>query len=292
MLADLLMVVAGGLKFGAIYALAAIGLVAIHKATRVVNFAHGGFVLLGAFGTYVVVMDLGWPYWTAYLLVPVAVGLLATALEATVLERLRRADLFAVVVGTIFLGTLLSESYRLAYNTEILAVPGAISGPPFFLGDAIITREQVWVAAGALAAGLGGFALFRYAGIGRSMRAMASNARGAQLCGYSVARVHALAWFFGGALAGLAGVFAAPSKGVAAELATSTIAAAFVAAVIGGFNSLGGAILGGLILGVAETLAAAYISSAAQTAISFLLLFAVLLLRPEGLFPDARARRV
>ena len=105
------------------------------------------------------------------------------------------------------------------------------------------------------------------------MRAMAANPRGAALCGYSADRVNALAWFLGGALAGLAGVFAAPSKGVSPELAISMITAGFVAAVIGGFDSLRGALIGGLILGVAETLAAGYVSSAMKNAVSFLLLF-------------------
>ena len=291
-MSELIMVIVGGLKFGAMYSLAALGLVVIHKATRVVNFAHGGLVLLGAFGAYIVVVDMGWPYWFAYVIVAITIGLFSALLETALLQPLRRADLFAVVVATIFLGIVLSESYRLAYNTEILIVPSPVSGTAFFIGNAIITREQIWVVTGALACGAAGLALFQYAGIGRSMRAMAANMRGAQLCGYSVNRVYALAWFLGGALAGVAGVFVAPSKGVSPDLAVSTITTAFVAAVIGGFDSLIGAILGGLILGLAETLTASYISSAAKSAISFVLLFAVLIWRPDGLFPEAKKRRV
>jgi branched-chain amino acid transport system permease protein len=291
-MSELFMVIVGGLKFGAMYSLAALGLVVIHKATRVVNFAHGGLVLLGAFGAYIVVVDMGWPYWFAYVIVAIAIGLFSALLETALLQPLRRADLFAVVVATIFLGIVLSESYRLAYNTEILIVPSPVSGTAFFIGNAIITREQIWVVTGALACGAAGLALFQYAGIGRSMRAMAANMRGAQLCGYSVNRVYALAWFLGGALAGVAGVFVAPSKGVSPDLAVSTITTAFVAAVIGGFDSLIGAILGGLILGLAETLTASYISSAAKSAISFVLLFTVLIWRPDGLFPEAKKRRV
>jgi branched-chain amino acid transport system permease protein len=295
-MAEFVMVILGGLKFGAVYALAAIGIVVIHKATRTVNFAHGGLVMLGAFATYVLVVDWKWPYWTTYLVVPLLIGALAAGLELSILRPLRRADLFTVVLGTIFLGTALSEAFRLAYNTELLAVPAAISGAPIFIdiGEdaAIVTLEQIWVTGGALAVGLAGLFLFRYSTLGRSMRAMASNIRGAQLCGYSVERVYATAWFTGGALAGLAGVFAAPSRGVSPELAVSIIASAFVAAVIGGFDSLAGALIGGLLLGVVETLSAAYVSSAAKSAISFVLLFLVLLWRPEGLFPEAKRRHV
>ena len=290
------MIIIGGLKIGAIYALAAIGLVVIHKATKTVNFAHGGLVMLGAFGTYIMVVEMGWPYWLAYALVPVLIGVIATGLEVTILRPLRRADMFIVIMATIFLGIALSETFRLAQNTEMLAVPTAIKGPPLFInfGDdlIILTREQIWVCLGAVAAGAIGLFVFRYAGFGRSMRAMAANVRGAQLCGYSIDRVYALAWFVGGALAGLAGVFAAPSHGVSPELAIATITAAFVAAAIGGFDSLFGAIIGGLLLGIAETASAAYVSSAMKSAISFLLLFVILLWRPEGLFSESRGRDV
>jgi branched-chain amino acid transport system permease protein len=102
----------------------------------------------------------------------------------------------------------------------------------------------------------------------------------------------ALAWFIGGALAGLAGVFAAPSKGITTELAISMITAGFVSAAIGGFDSLRGALFGGMILGVTETLAAGYVSSAMKSAVSFLLLFVILLWRPDGLFPEKKVRSV
>jgi branched-chain amino acid transport system permease protein len=134
--------------------------------------------------------------------------------------------------------------------------------------------------------------LFRHGKIGRGMRAMASNVRGAQLCGYSVDRVYMFAWFVGGALAGLTGVFVAPVSGVSVELSIAVITSGFVAGVLGGFDSLRGAILGGLLLGVVESLAAAYVSSAMKNCVSFVLLFFVLMWRPEGLFPERAPRRV
>ena len=185
---------------------------------------------------------LGYGYWPAYLLAPLAAGLLAAIVELAILRPIRQADSFAVITSTIFIGIGLSELYRLIQNTEMMALPNPVSGPPLFVFDAIITREQIWVVGGAIIGGLIGLAIFGYAKLGRGMRAMAANPRGAALCGYSADRVNALAWFLGGALAGLAGVFAAPSKGVSPELAISMITAGFVAAVIGGFNSLRGAL--------------------------------------------------
>lgn len=292
MLAEFLMIVIGGLKFGAIYSLAALGIVVIHKATRIVNFAHGAFALFGAYATYGVVVGLELGYGPAYLLAPICVGLLAAAVDLLILRPIRQADMFALITSTIFIGIGLSEVYRLVQNTEMLGVPNPVSGAPIFLGDVIITKEQIWVFAGAIVSSLIGVAIFGYARLGRGLRAMASNARGAVLCGYSPDRMNAIAWFLGGALAGLAGVFAAPSKGIAPDLAISMITAGFVAAVIGGFDSLRGALFGGLILGVAETLAAGYVSSAMKNAVTFLLLFVVLLWRPEGLFPEVKTRDV
>ena len=286
------MIVVGGLKFGAIYALAALGIVVIHKATRIVNFAHGAFVLAGAWTTYGIVEGLHLGYWPAYVLVPIATGLLAAAVELAVLRPIRQADMFALITSTIFIGIGLSEVYRLVQNTEMLGVPNPFAGRPIFIADVIITKEQIWVFAGAILSSLIGVAIFGYARLGRGLRAMAANARGAALCGYSTDGMNAMAWFLGGALAGLAGVFAAPSKGVSPELAISMITAGFVAAAIGGFDSLRGALFGGLILGLAETFAAAYVSSAMTNAVSFLLLFVVLLWRPEGLFPEAKIRDV
>jgi|SRR5665213_256880 len=292
MISEFVMIVVGGLKMGAIYSLTAIGIVVIHKATRTVNFAHGAFVLCGAYVTYGVVEVLHIGYWAAFILASLAAGLLATVLEFGILRPIRQADSFAVITATIFIGIGLAEIYRLVENTEMLAVGGMIGGWPLFIGDAMITREQIAVVVGATIAATFGIAIFAYARFGRGMRAMASNPRGAVICGYSSDAMNALAWFVGGAMAGLAGAFAAPSTGVSAELSILMVTAGFAAAVIGGFDSLKGALLGGLILGVAETLAAGYVSSAMKNAVSFLLIFVVLLCRPQGLFPEAKIRNV
>jgi branched-chain amino acid transport system permease protein len=289
---ELALVLIAGAKFGAIYALAALGLVVVHKATKTVNFAHGAFAMLGAFTSYLVVVHWQWPYWMAYVLTPPLIGVVAALIELLILRPLRRADMFTVVIATVFLGIALSEAFRLTYNTELLAVPGMFVGMPFVFGGVFMTQETLWVIVGALVISVACVALFRYGRLGRGMRAMASNVRGAQLCGYSVDRTYMFAWFLGGAMAGLAGVFIAPVSGVSVELSIAVISAGFVAGVIGGFDSLKGAILGGLLLGITESLAAAYVSSALKNCISFLLLFVVLMWRPDGLFPERVARRV
>lgn len=291
-MAQLGFILIAGIKFGALYALAALGLVVVHKATKTVNFAHGAFAMLGAFGGFLIVVKWQWPYWAAYFLIPPAVGVIAAAIEFSILRRLRQADMFTAVIATVFLGIALSEAFRLTYNTELLAVPSVFTGPPLVLGGVFITRDTLWVIAGTLIAALASVAVFRYGRFGRGMRAMAANIRGAQLCGYSIDAVYMLAWFLGGVMAGLTGVFIAPITGISVDLSITIITAAFVAGVIGGFDSPRGAIAGGLLLGIAESLSAAYISSAMKNCISFLLLFLVLMWRPEGLFPERAGRSV
>jgi branched-chain amino acid transport system permease protein len=123
-IAEFVMIVVGGLKFGAMYSLAALGIVVIYKATRIVNFAHGAFVLAGAYATYGIVEGINLGYWPAYVLVPIATGLLAAAVELAILRPIRQADMFALIASTIFIGIGLSEVYRLFQNTEMLGVGG------------------------------------------------------------------------------------------------------------------------------------------------------------------------
>src|SRR5690606_37514444 len=199
---------------------------------------------------------------------------------------------FSVVIVTVFAGTLGSEAIRIIFESETLAVRPLLTGAPYIIGPLIVTPETLSIIAGAILCGLAGIYVFSRSGIGRAMRAMSANLRGAQLCGYSVSMVYAQAWFLGGVLAGLAGLFAAPRLGVSPELAIAMIVPAFVAAIIGGFDSLKGAVLGGIILGMLETYTAAFLPPAFKNAFTFLLLLVVLLFMPDGLFPERKARRV
>lgn len=282
----------GGLRIGAIYALSALGLVVIHKATGVVNFAHGALIMLGAYGAFVGLQRFGLPYWTVYVAVPILIGAIAALLEYVILRRLRQADAFTLVIITVFIGVFIVELIRIVFESEVQAMPPLMVGPPLMFGPLVLTRETLWIVGGAIASGAAGAYLFARAPIGRAMRAVSANVRGAQLCGYSVHRVYAHAWLLGSGLAALAGVFAAPRLGVSPDIANATLVPAFVAAIIGGFNSLKGAILGGLLLGLLETYTAAYLSASWKSALVFIILLAVLLLRPEGLFPERKGRHV
>ncbi len=287
-----LLLTMGGLRIGAIYALSALGLVVIHKATKTVNFAHGAFIMLGAYGAFLGVVKWGLPYWLVYVVVPVGVGAAAAILEYYLFRRLRLADAFSVVITTVFVSILVTEGVRIVFESDVLTVPPVLSGAPFMIGPLIVTPETTWIVGGAISLGLVGAYIFPVSYTRRAVYKRQANIRGAQLCGYSVDKIYAQAWFLGGGLAGLAGVFAAPRLGVSPELAAATIVPAFVAAIIGGFDSLLGAIIGGILLGLLETYTAAYISGAFKNALTFVMLLGVLLWRPEGLFAQRKMRRV
>jgi branched-chain amino acid transport system permease protein len=290
---EFLQLAIGGLKIGAIYSLAAIGFVVIHKATQTVNFAHGAFVAVGAYITYYLYEKLHWHPAVAYVLAPVLVGLLAAAIEWSLLRPLRRADLLSVIICTVFLGIVMMELLRHWFQSELLSVPGLFTDFGWFLpNDVYVSGETAWVLVAAITAGVCAALIFDRLPIGRAMRAIASSYRGAQLCGFSVVGTYAAAWFFGGALAGFAGVLAAAPMGITPELTIATIVPAFVAAVIGGFDSVRGAIIGGILLGLIETFAAGYISSSAKNASSFVIVFLILTFRPNGLFSGEKRRNV
>lgn len=281
----------GGLTLGAIYALSALGLVVIHKATRHVNFAHGAFIMLGAYCAWMLATRAGLPQWLVYLAAPIAVGLFAALLEAGILRRLRHGDPFGAVIATVFVGVAIIDIGRHVFGSDLLPVASPVDRfAPIEIGPLYLTPVAAWTIGGALLAAIVCAGLFARARLGLGMRAMASNSRGAQICGFGVDTVFAQAWFFAGFVAGLAGVFVAPLLGASPELGDSALAAAFVAAVLGGFDSLLGAVIGGLLLGLIETFAGGYISSAAQNAVSFILLIAVLMFRPDGIFAAPKTR--
>lgn len=293
MLSFMIQITVGGLALGVLYSLAAVGLVVVHKATRSVNFVHGAFIMLGAYGAWALGEYLMAPVWVVYTAVPLGVGIFAALLESIVLRPLRNNDQFTAIIATIFLGFALTEVARIFFSAEMLPVSSPVANwPPLDFGDVYILPDTLWVVVGAFLVTAVAIFLFSRARIGVGMRAMASNPRGAQLSGFDVDRTYAQAWFMGGFVAALAGVFIAPLQGVSPELAIGMLVPAFVAAVIGGLDSLAGAVIGGILLGLVETYAGVFGSGALQGAVSFIILVVVLLFRPGGIFKTRELRHV
>jgi branched-chain amino acid transport system permease protein len=288
---------AGGLFLGAIYSLVALGFVVVFKATRVINFAQGSLLLLGAYVIGRAHDSLG--FWPAVLAGIAVAALGALLIDALILRRAREADLGTLAILTLGVDILLLTELTRRIGTDVLSI-GAPWGSDVteFFGIRIATSRVI---AGLVAALLvAAFAaVFKFTDWGIAMRAAAADGETAALMGIRRNRVAMAAWALAGALAAVGGLFLTsfPAAGVTGGVGLVALAA-IPAVVLGGFDSPGGAVLGGLIIGVVSVLTAGY-----QDELSFLgrglggvapyvVMLLVLLVRPSGLFGTREVTRV
>ncbi|MFD1543505.1 branched-chain amino acid ABC transporter permease [Nonomuraea guangzhouensis] len=293
----LLELLVNGVSLGLLYALITLGFVIVFKATRVVNFAHASFLLLGVYVVAVAQPLLGFA--AAALLGLAVAGLLGLATERLLLARVDRHNHHAMAILTIGLNVVLTAELTRRLGEQVLPLGAPWDGHVVHLGSltlpltVVITVVAVPVLIGGLTA------LLTLTGWGLAMRASIADAEGAALAGIRLRRVSATAWVLGGLLATAAGIGLAsfPSPGVSLSMESVAIAA-FPAAIIGGFDSLGGAIAGGLIVGVVQVLVAghqdslAFLGLGAGDVVAYLVMIVVLLWRPSGLFGSKEFSRV
>ncbi|WP_019872831.1 branched-chain amino acid ABC transporter permease [Sporichthya polymorpha] len=286
-------VVVNGLGKGAVYALLALGFVIIFKASGVLNFAHGSFVLLGGYVTYRTQEDLGFTL-SAILGVATA-GLGALIIERVLVARRPLADPIALALLTIGVDVIMTEEIIRRLGLEIPFLGRPYDGKPINVGDVTFFRTQlIAIAVGAVLVTLF-FLAFRYTGWGVAMRAQAENREAAALMGIRRGRVTATAWIIGGVLAGVAVLFLATQDFSGSGLSRGTHAialVAFPAAIIGGLDSTGGAILGGAIVGLTEALSAQYVSFEFSKVAVYFVMLAVLIVAPSGIFGTRERTRV
>ena len=282
-----------GLGKGAVYALLALGFVVIFKATEVVNFAHGSLVLIGGFFVYEFKDLIGWGP-------AAAVGITAAALAGLLVERLllsraRSADHNSLALLTIGIDVIITEEIVRRVGAEIPFIGDPYDAQPIQIAGLTVFRTQaVALVVGAVLITLF-FLAFRYSNWGVAMRAQAENREAAALMGIRSSRVTASAWLVAGALAGVAVLFMATQDFSGAGLGRGTHAIAliaFPAAIIGGLDSTAGAVVGGIIVGLTESLSAQYISFDFSKSAVFLVMLVVLVLRPSGLFGTKEFTRV
>lgn len=285
--------IVSGLAVGSLYAIMAIGFVLIFKTTDVVNFAHGDMAMFSSFTALIALQGWGFPFWAA-LLAGVAVGFALGAIANLFLRPAvsRGASVFSLMIATLGISLMLNSVAGNLFGYQTVRFPYAVAGPPLMLFDAIrVTRHNalVFVIAGALSLTL--FVLLKYTRLGIAMRAMAQNSRAARLMGVSVRNVSLLAWGIGAALGAVAGVLVAPVVFLDLNTMILVLIKGFAAAVLGGFTSLPGAFVGGLLVGVLENFLGFYISTQFQSTFVFLLIVIVLAIRPRGLFGTPVAGR-
>jgi branched-chain amino acid transport system permease protein len=280
-----------GIAVGAIYALVALGIVLIYKATEVLNFAHGDLLVLAAFTTWALIVGLGLPFWLVVPLVVAGMAALAYGMDALVVRRIAGQPQFAGVMLTIALAFMLRGLVSMGFGTESQSYPTPWSGQSIRIGTVAVANLSLVILLVALVVTGGLWAFFRHTRLGVAMQASSQNQLAAYLNGVGVKRVNSLVWALGGATAAIAGIFLAPVTLVDTSLWLVTLKA-LAAIVLGGFGSLPGAIVGGLLIGLIEQYAGVYLPHGFKDIAAYLVLIAVIILRPRGIFGEAHGRRV
>ena len=290
-MADLLNIVAVGLLLGGIYALVSVGLNLIFGVIRVVNFAQGEFVMLGMYGTFAVSAATGLdPYLGVVVVVP-ALFVLCALVQRLVLSRLR-AEPAMQIFATFGLLLLLQNVVLAVTRGTAYSVNTPVSQISVGLGTVQIGLSRVIVLLAATAVTLVLGLWLQRSTLGRAIRAVAQDQRAATLMGVNTDRVYMLSFGIGAGLAGLAGCLLAPLYTMSPQIGTNFILPAFAVVVLGGLGSVGGAYVGGLMVGMIEALAGYYLDPALKHAVLFAVFIAVLVVRPSGLFGQAGAEEV
>ena len=281
-----------GLVSGAFYALLSLGLSIIFGMMRIVNFAHGALYMLGAFGAYLAAQWIGLSFWWALLVVPIAVGLIGIVAERTLIRRLMPLDPLYNLLLTFGLALVIEDFMKIFFGTQgtPYAVPAGLAGA-VNLGITFYPVYRLVLIAIATIACIAVWFAIEKTPLGAKIRAATENPALTQAFGIDVSTLTTLTYGFGVALAGLAGVLAAPTTNVTPSMGSDIIITTFAVVVIGGMGSIKGSIITGYLVGVIAALGAVIYPPIANTLI-FLLMAIVLLLRPAGLFgqPETIAR--
>ena len=289
--AALVHVVVSGLATGSIYALMAIALVIIYNATRTLNFAQGEMLMISTFVGWAAWEALALPLVVVLLVAVAAAALLAWVIEWAVIRRAISATHFDVLIITLGLSLVLRAAAGLVWTHDQFPFPSFFDNRPLVLGPVRVAPVSLGIIGGSLGLMLALGALFRWTRLGRAMRAVAQNQRAARLMGISVERVYSASWVLAAVVGALAGVLIAPVVFLSSSMGLVVING-FTAAVLGGFGSMPGAVVGGMLLGVLENLAPLWLPAGIKHSVPFLLMIAILMIRPSGVLGRARQRKV
>ena len=289
----MLQLLLAGVAQGCVYALVALGFVLIYKATETVNFAQGDLMMLGGFFALTASVIMGWPYWAAILFAVAAMAAAGMLIERIVLRPVLGQPAFTVVMITIGVGYVLRGVVTMipGWGTETYSFPTPFAEGTFKLGEVIFAEQQVAVIGmtAALVAAL--YVFFRFSKLGVAMQATSQNQLAAAYMGIPVRRVNMMIWGLSAGVAAFAGILLAPVTFVHSNMGFIGLKA-FPAAVVGGFGSVPGAIVGGLIIGVVEAFAGRYMPEGFKDVAAYVVVLVVLLVWPSGIFGETGRKKV
>ncbi len=285
--------VISGIAQGCIYGLIALGFVLIYKATETVSFAQGELMMLGAFLGLAGMTMLGFPFWLAVLSSILAMGLFGVLLERVVIRPILGQPAFSIVMLTIGIGYVARGAVTMIPNvgTETHTLPVPYKDVVWTMGTLVLSAEHLVVIAVTAVLCVLLFALFRYTRLGIAMQASSQNQLAAYYMGIPVKRLNGLVWGLAAAVAAIAGLLLAPITFVYANMGFIGLKA-FPAAVVGGFGSLPGAIIGGLVIGIVESLSGFYLPEGVKDIAAYIVVLIMLMVKPNGLFGEKLRKKV
>ena len=278
---------------GCIYGLIALGFVLIYKATETVSFVQGDLMMVGAFIGLACMTMLGFPFWLAVPAAIIGMAVLGFATERLVIRPILGEPAFSIVMLTVGLGYVLRGLITMipGIGTETHSLPVPYKDETFRIGGVVLAAEQLVVIGATALLCVVLYGMFRFTRVGVAMQAVSQNQLAAYYMGIPVKRLNALVWALAAMMAAVAGLLLAPITFVHANMGLVGLKA-FPAAVVGGFASLPGAIVGGLIIGVVESTAGFYLPEGFKDVAAYVVVLIMLVVRPNGLFGEKVRKKV
>ena len=290
---QLIQIIVSGMAQGCIYGLIALGFVLIYKATETVSFVQGDLMMVGAFIGLACMTMLGFPFWLAVPAAIIGMAVLGFATERLVIRPILGEPAFSIVMLTVGLGYVLRGLITMipGIGTETHSLPVPYKDETFRIGGVVLAAEQLVVIGATALLCVVLYGMFRFTRVGVAMQAVSQNQLAAYYMGIPVKRLNALVWALAAMMAAVAGLLLAPITFVHANMGLVGLKA-FPAAVVGGFASLPGAIVGGLIIGVVESTAGFYLPEGFKDVAAYVVVLIMLVVRPNGLFGEKVRKKV
>jgi branched-chain amino acid transport system permease protein len=272
-----------GVTMGSIYALIALGYVTIYRTSRIVNMAQGAFVMFGAFFTYSFLSEIGLPYWLSTILAIVVVVIIAIVMYLLVLRPLIKISLVSIILATMAMSILFENVALLRWGGYGKSVPAFTGDKALFMGKVAVFPQSLWVIGLMVLVLIGLYVLTNRTRVGKQMTATANDPGAASLSGVSTGRMILLAFGISAAIGALGGIAITPLNSTNYLSGGIYALSGFVAAILGGWGSSSGAVVGGLALGIIQSVATGFLPTGYQDAVAYAILILVLYFRPSGL---------
>ena len=290
--AEVLQVVVSGLSVGSIYALVALGLVLLYRTTRILNFAHGDIGVVGTFIAYALLRQLNLPFSVSFALALVAAAIIGGLIYLLLVRPAKNQSELGLLILTLGLALALGGLDALLFGTDNKVIPTLVTDRIIRVGGAALSLVSLVTAAFGVLLMAALWALLTFTKLGVAMRAVAQREDVAEAMGLPVRKVLVATWAASAVMATAAALLFAPTTLLNPTMMLDPLSKGFVAAVIGGMNSLPGAVLGGYLLGVLELLVSIYLSLEFKASFAFLAVILVLVLRPHGILGKPEVKRV